>query len=120
MSANIKTLKDADGSITYPQTLTSAVYDSASGKMLSVLLSDGTLGGNAHIEETLYSCVTTDTALSFTIPDFDSSTMVLDVYINGLHCIPTADYTVDSNVVTLVNTLEADQKVEFVVRKVKL
>ena len=114
MSAYIKTLKDCDGNITYPQTVINAVYDPASGKMLHDLL-----GGGYKIVESLYTYTTTEAiVVSFSIPDFDSSTMVLDVYINGLHCMPIRDYTLSGAVVTLVNELDAGQNVDFIVRKV--
>ena len=114
MSAYIKTLKDSDGNITYPQTIVSAVYDPTSGKMLHELL-----GGNYKIVEIPYTYTTTNAmVVSFTIPDFDSSAMVLDVYINGLHCMPTRDYTLNGNVVSLVNELDAGQTIDFIVRMV--
>lgn len=123
MSAKIKTLKDVDGTITYPQTVTTAVYDPTSGKMLHELLRSGIGGGGggggSAIGESFYS-YTTESAIvvSFSIPDFDASTMALDVYVNGLHCMPSRDYTRSGAIVTLVNELDAGQTVDFVVRRV--
>lgn len=56
--------------------------------------------------------------VSYTVPDFTPSTMTLDVYVNGLHCIPTVDYTLSGNVVSMVNELDTGQTIEFVVRSV--
>ena len=79
------------------------------------------LRSNIKISESRNTYTTTSTGtVTYTVPNFNSSTMTLDVYINGLHCIPTTDYTVNGNVVTIVNELEAGQICEFVVRKVTL
>lgn len=79
------------------------------------------LKSNIKISESRYTYTTTSTGtVTFTVPDFSSSTMTLDVYVNGLHCNPTEDYTVNGNVVTIVNELETGQKCDFVVRKVSL
>ena len=38
MAANIKTLKDKDSNIVYPQTLTTAIYDPDTGKSIGETL----------------------------------------------------------------------------------
>lgn len=79
------------------------------------------LKSRIKITETSYTYTTTEKqTVSFTVPDFSSDTMTLDVYINGLRCIPNNDYTLSSNVVTMVNELDAGQECFFVVRKVSL
>lgn len=69
--------------------------------------------------ETRYTVTTSASqTVSYTVPDFTPSTMTLDVYVNGLHCIPTVDYTLSGNVVSMVKELDAGQTIEFVVRGV--
>ena len=65
-----------------------------------------------------YVTTSASQTVAYTVPDFTPSTMTLDVYVNGLHCIPTVDYTLSGNVVSLVNELDAGQTIEFVVRRV--
>lgn len=75
--------------------------------------------GGATLTESRYSYTTTATqVVSFTIPDFSSATCTLDVYINGLYCVPTVDYTLNGNVLTMTKELDAGQPCHFVVRKV--
>lgn len=77
------------------------------------------LKSRIKITEFPYTYTTTSSqTVSFTVPDFSSSTMTLDVYINGLRCVPTVDYTLNGNVVTMLNELDAGQTCFFVVRKV--
>lgn len=69
------------------------------------------------ISEARYTVTTSaGQTVSYTVPDFTASTMTLDVYVNGLHCIPTVDYTLSGNVVTMLNDLDVGQTVEFVKR----
>lgn len=69
------------------------------------------------IAEARYTVTTSaGQTVSYTVPDFSGSTMTLDVYVNGLHCIPTVDYTLSGNVVTMQNDLDAGQTIEFVKR----
>lgn len=77
------------------------------------------LKSKLKITEARYSYTTTTSqTVTFTVPDFSSSTMTLDVYVNGLYCMPTVDYTINGNVVTMVNELDSGQTCSFVVRKV--
>lgn len=77
------------------------------------------LKSGIKIAESRYTVTTSaGQTVSYTVPDFTPSTMTLDVYVNGLHCIPTVDYTLSGNVVNMVNDLDAGQKIEFVVRSV--
>jgi hypothetical protein len=79
----------------------------------------GQLRSKLKITETRYSYTTTSSqTVTFTVPGFSSSTMTLDVYVNGLHCIPGTDYTLSGNVVTMANELDVGQTCSFVVRKV--
>lgn len=79
------------------------------------------LRSNVKIAESRYTYTTEASgAVSFAVPDFTPATMTLDVYINGLHCIPTVDYTLEGNVMTLVNELDEGQTMEFVVRQVTI
>lgn len=71
-------------------------------------------------ESRYYVTTSTNQTVSYTVPDFNATTMTLDVYINGLHCIPTVDYNISGNVVTMVKDLDAGQTVEFVKRWVVL
>ena len=79
------------------------------------------LKSKVKLSETRYVITTsTSQTVSYTVPDFSPSVMVLDVYINGLHCIPSVDYVLNANVVTMKNELEAGQTIEFVKRWVTL
>lgn len=53
--------------------------------------------------------------VSFTVPNL-SDGEDLEVFINGLKAIPTIDYNLSSNVVTLTKELDAGQVVHFIVR----
>lgn len=76
--------------------------------------------GSATLTESRYSYTTTSAQIvSFTIPNFSASTCTLDVYINGLYCIPTVDYTLSGNVLTMTKELDAGQSCHFVIRKVE-
>lgn len=55
--------------------------------------------------------------VTFTVPDLSDGDD-LEVYINGLKAIPTIDYNVTENVVTLTKELEAGQTVNFTVRSI--
>lgn len=69
------------------------------------------------ISEARYTVTTSASqVVSYTVPDFVPSTMTLDVYINGLHCIPTVDYTLSGNIVSMTKELDAGQTIEFVKR----
>lgn len=55
--------------------------------------------------------------VSFTVPTYTTG-CTLDIYINGLYCIPDVDYTISGNVVSIVKELDGGQVCHFVVRKV--
>ena len=77
------------------------------------------LKSGIKVSDTRYYVTTSASqTVSYTVPDFTPSTMTLDVYVNGLHCIPTVDYTLSGNVVSMVKELDAGQTIEFVVRGV--
>lgn len=84
---------------------------------LSKLKSSDFMDSHFSLSESRYTHTTSASQMvSYTIPDFTPSTMTLDVYVNGLHCIPTVDYTLSGNVVSMVNELEAGQTIEFIVK----
>ena len=80
------------------------------------------LRDSLKVTETPYSYTTTSAqTVSFTVPAYTTDgKSTLDVYINGLKAIPTTEYTISGNVVTLVNQLEANQTVTFIVRTISI
>lgn len=67
-----------------------------------------TLIGNSHgtLTRNTYSyTATADGVQSFTIPNYTSS-MIVDVFLNGLLLVPTTEYTISSaGVITTVNSI---------------
>ena len=65
--------------------------------------------------EYTYTTASAET-VSFTVPAYTTDgKSTLDIYINGLRAIPTTDYTMAGNKVTLTKELSANQTVYFVV-----
>lgn len=56
--------------------------------------------------------------VSFTIPTYTIG-CTLDIYINGMYCIPDVDYTLSGNVVSITKELDGGQVCHFIVRKVE-
>lgn len=83
---------------------------------LAYLIQQLKTGFNISKREYTY---TTPSAMvvSFTVPNLADGED-LEVYINGLKAIPTIDYTLSSNIVTLTKELDAGQTVHFIVRSV--
>lgn len=77
---------------------------------------------NIAIIENTYTYTTTSAmTVSFTVPAYTTDgKSTLDVYINGLYAVPTVDYTLSGNKVTLTNELETGQTVYFVVRTISI
>lgn len=75
------------------------------------------LKSKLKITRTEYTYTTTSAeTVSFTVPAYTTDgKSTLDIYVNGLRAIPTTDYTMSSNVVTLTKKLTAGQTVYFVV-----
>lgn len=75
------------------------------------------LKSKLKITRTEYTYTTTSAeTVSFTVPAYTTDgKSTLDIYINGLRAIPTTDYTMSGNKVTLTKELSADQTVYFVV-----
>lgn len=97
---------------------------SVNGKTGSVSLGASDVGALASsttfkITETITTYTTTQAGIvSRSISGYDSSTCTLDVYINGIHCIPSVHYTISGTTVTTVKALESGQVCHFVLRKV--
>ena len=69
-----------------------------------------------------YTTTGTTTTVPINIANYDSSTDILMVYINGLKAIPTTDYTINANgtSITLTKSIGSGQTVFFVVFKTVL
>lgn len=77
---------------------------------------------NLKVTETPYSYTTSSVeTVTFTVPAYTTDgKSTLDIYINGVKVIPTVDYTLSGNVVTLKKTLNAGQTVLFIVRTISI
>lgn len=100
---------------------------SVNGKTGAVTLSASDVGAlpsstvipTYKMTETRTTYTTTTTGIvSRSITGYDASTCTLDVYINGIHCIPGVHYNISGTTVTTVNSLQSGQVIHFVLRKV--
>ena len=80
------------------------------------------LQSKIKITRTEYSYTTSSAeTVTFTVPAYTTDgKSTLDVYINGLRAIPTTDYTLSGNIVSLTKELTANQTVYFVVDKISI
>lgn len=80
------------------------------------------LTARLRLARTEYNYTTTSAeTVSFTVPAYTTDgKSTLDVYINRLLAIPTVDYTLSGNQVTLTKELDAGQQLTFVVNTIKL
>lgn len=74
------------------------------------------------LARTEYNYTTTSAeTVSFTVPAYTTDgKSTLDVYINRLLAIPTVDYTLSGNQVTLTKELDAGQQLTFVVNTISI
>ena len=80
------------------------------------------LQSNIKITRSEYSYTTSSAeTVTFTVPTYTTDgKSTLDVYINGLRAVPTTDYTLSGNVVSLTKELTAGQNVYFVVDTISI
>lgn len=86
------------------------------------LTEDLTVETNLMVLNSLYKTTATTSSVPINIANYDKSTDILMVYINGLKAIPTTDYVVNSagTSITLTKSLASGQTVAFVVLKTVL
>ena len=80
------------------------------------------LKSSIKIVETPYTYTTQGVeTVTFTVPAYTTDgKSTLDIFINGVKVMRDVDYQLSGNVVTLKKTLNAGQKVLFIVRTVSL
>lgn len=86
------------------------------------LTEDLTVETNLMVLNSTYRTTATTTSVPINIANYDKSTDILMVYINGLKAIPNTDYAVNTagTSITLTKSLASGQTVAFVVLKTVL
>lgn len=91
--------------------------EQAFNDFLDQLTEELTVATNVAVLRSEYVTASETAQIPINLPSFDSSTDVLEVYINGFHATPGRDYVLNGAYITLTAVVPSGQTISFIVFK---